>query len=87
MNQSKLPQIYDYHCFYRRALGSVLIHFLKRLKRTTTKKTNKISIETCQKTLSKPSSHILTLKINSIAPSSNSCNVLRGHSLVRLSNK
>ena len=82
MNQLKLPQIYDYHCFYRRALGPVLIHFLKRLKRTTKKQT-KISIET----LSKPSSHILTLKIYSIAFSSNSYNVLRGHSLVRLSNK
>ena len=51
------------------------------------KKTNKILIETCQKTLSKPSSHILALKIYSIAPSSNSYNVLSGHSLVRLSNK
>ena len=30
MNQLILPQIY--HCFYRRALGPVLIHFLKRLK-------------------------------------------------------
>ena len=85
MNQLILLQIYDYHCFYRRALGPVLIHFLKRLKRTT-KKTNKISIETCQKTLSKQSSHILALKIYSIAPSSNIYNVLRGHSLVRLSN-
>ena len=41
-NQLILPQIYDYHCFYRRALGPVLIHFLKRLKRTT--KNKKISI-------------------------------------------
>ena len=38
-NQLILPQIYDYHCFYRRALGLVLIHFLKRLKRTTKKQT------------------------------------------------
>ena len=85
MNQLILAQIYDYHCFYGRALGPVPIHFLKRLKRTTKK--NKTSIETCQKTLSKPSSHILALKIYSIAPSSNSYNELRGHSLVRLSNK
>ena len=39
-NQLLLPQIYDYHCFYRRALGPVLIHFLKRLKRTTKNKLN-----------------------------------------------
>ena len=39
-NQLILPQIYDYHWFYRRALGYVLIHFLKRLKRTTTDKRN-----------------------------------------------
>ena len=31
-NQLILPQIYDYHCFYRRVLGPVLIQFLKRLK-------------------------------------------------------
>ena len=80
-NQLILLQINDCHSFYRRALGPVLIHFLKRLKRTT-KKT-----ETCQKTLSKPSSHILALKIYSIAPSSNSNNVVCGHSLVRLGNK
>ena len=69
MSQLILPQICDNHCFYRGALGPVLIHFLKRLKRTTKKKTNKISNETCQKRLSKPSSHILVLKIYSIEPS------------------
>ena len=39
-NKLILPQICDYHCFYRRALGSDLIHFLERLKRTTKNKQN-----------------------------------------------
>ena len=38
MSQLIIPQIYDNHCFYRRALGTVLIRFLKRLKRTTKNK-------------------------------------------------
>ena len=51
MNQLILPQVYDYHCFYRRALGPVLIHFLKRLKRTTKKQTKfqlKLARKRCQ---------------------------------------
>ena len=51
MNQLQLPQIYDYHCFYGRALGPVLIHFLKRLKRTAKKQTKfqlKLARKRCQ---------------------------------------
>ena len=51
MNQLILPQIYDYYCFYKRALGPVLIHFLKRPKRTTKKQTKfqlKLARKRCQ---------------------------------------
>ena len=59
----------------------------KKAAKKEQQRTNKISIETCQKTLSKPSSQFLTLKIHLIAPSSNNYNLVRGYSLVRLGNK
>ena len=77
-NQVKYPKVYDYQCIYRRALWPVLIHFFNWLKRTT-KNNKKNSTESCQKTLSKPSSHISALKIYSFAPSSNTDNVVFGH--------
>ena len=49
MNQLIWPQNYDYYCFYRRALGPVLIHFLKRLKRTTKKKQTKFQLKLARK--------------------------------------
>ena len=49
MSQLILPQICDNHCFYRRALGPVLIHFSKRLKRTTKKKQTKFQMKLARK--------------------------------------
>ena len=48
-NQLILPQIHHYHCFNRWALGPVLIHFLKRLKRTTKKKQTKFQVKLARK--------------------------------------
>ena len=51
MSHLILPQICDNHCFYRRALGPVLIHFLKRLKKQQNKQTKfqmKLARKGCQ---------------------------------------
>ena len=58
-NQQKNPIGYDYQCFCRRAFRPVLIQFFYAIKKNNKNK----SIKTRQKTLSKPKSHILALKI------------------------
>ena len=70
-------------CFYRMALRPVIIHFYAVTKGTT----NKNSIKTYEKTLSKPESHILLLKLCSIEPPSNANNVVCDLTLMRLGHK
>ena len=85
-NQIKYPKVYHYKCFYRRGLGPVLYKFFNQQKEQQ-KNNKQNATETFQKTLSKPSSHVLAVKIYSIAPSSDINNVVSGHLLVRLGKK
>ena len=70
-----------------KGIGTCSYSFFYAAKKNNKKTTNKNSIETCQKTLSKPSSHFSALKIYSIGPFSNTDNIVCGHLIVRLSNK
>ena len=50
-NKLILPQICDYHCFYRRALGPDLIHFFRAAKKNNKEQTKfqlKLARKRCQ---------------------------------------
>ena len=86
-NQLKCPLVYKYQLFYKKELGTLGIQFFMRLKKKNKLITTKKSNKTCQKTLSKPRSHILALKICSITPLSNTKNVLCYLLLLKIGNK
>ena len=70
MTIENIQYVYDHTRLYRRALRPLNNQFFYGYKKNNKERT-KNSIETCEKTLSKPYSHIWPLKICSIEPSLN----------------
>ena len=60
-----IQQVYDYLCLYKKALRAVIVQFFFAVitRRTTKRDNKKNSIKSFKKTLSKPWSHSLPLKI------------------------
>ena len=77
----------DHMRLYRRALRPVNNYFLNQLQTNQKETTKRNSIKTCKRTLSKPRSHICSLRKCSNELSSQGKNVVLAFSLRRIGNK
>ena len=75
-NQMKYPKDLRLPLFLENGIKICPYSIFNAAKKNKKKTTNKNSIKTCQKTLSKPYGQNLALKVCSIAPSSDINNVL-----------